>query len=338
MRVQCDVCDAAPAEVVCAADKAALCGACDRKVHAANKLVAKHQRVALLPQKEERPKCDICQEAAAFFFCRDDRALLCRGCDLSIHSANALTQAHDRYLVPGILVSLHALPDPEDNTASPSSESSPQSTLFSQQQQTQQQQQQPQHEQTHNHKHGKGPAVPVSSSRVAPAHHTSNTTTTNKPQQTAQIVPQLQVPTYNMPNNQAFTPSASYSAPPAQSPLVGSAARSNSTSNLGLDWRVDELLAIPDLADGYTLADVDPSKGGDLWDEIDWSLVPESTMNQLGVVPQMESFFSMEPQGSGLRARSSQYDNDDGAVPDFNRPPSPIPTKRRRTDASVTYS
>lgn len=46
------------------------------------------------------------QERRAFFFCQADRALLCRDCDLSIHSANELTAKHNRFLVPGTRVSL----------------------------------------------------------------------------------------------------------------------------------------------------------------------------------------------------------------------------------------
>ena len=48
MKVQCDVCEKAEATVICCADEAALCEQCDEKVHAANKLAGKHQRVAIL--------------------------------------------------------------------------------------------------------------------------------------------------------------------------------------------------------------------------------------------------------------------------------------------------
>lgn len=61
MKIQCNVCEAAEANVLCCADEAALCYACDEKVHAANKLASKHQRVSLTNSASPMPKCDICQ-------------------------------------------------------------------------------------------------------------------------------------------------------------------------------------------------------------------------------------------------------------------------------------
>jgi hypothetical protein len=67
MKIQCNACGAAEARVLCCADEAALCDACDKEVHAANKLAGKHQRVPLLPDAappsapSAPPKCDICQ-------------------------------------------------------------------------------------------------------------------------------------------------------------------------------------------------------------------------------------------------------------------------------------
>ncbi|KAK4750679.1 hypothetical protein SAY87_004161 [Trapa incisa] len=106
MKIQCNVCDAAEASVLCCADEAALCLACDEKVHAANKLASKHQRVPLSISSSQIPKCDICQEAAGFFFCLEDRALLCRKCDVAIHTANAYVSAHQRFLLTGVKVGL----------------------------------------------------------------------------------------------------------------------------------------------------------------------------------------------------------------------------------------
>jgi len=65
MKIQCNVCEAAEAKVLCCADEAALCRECDEKVHAANKLASKHQRVPLSISPSHMPKCDICQ---VFFF------------------------------------------------------------------------------------------------------------------------------------------------------------------------------------------------------------------------------------------------------------------------------
>ncbi|KAI5075308.1 hypothetical protein GOP47_0009384 [Adiantum capillus-veneris] len=118
MKVQCDVCEKAQATILSCADEASLCAECDTRVHAANKLASKHQRVALMyPSPEDLPCCDICQEKPGYFFCLEDRALLCRSCDYSIHSTNALAAKHKRFLVSGVRVGLRAI------TASDASES-----------------------------------------------------------------------------------------------------------------------------------------------------------------------------------------------------------------------
>ncbi|MQM06657.1 hypothetical protein Taro_039486 [Colocasia esculenta] len=63
MKIQCNACEAAEANVLCCADEAALCWACDQEVHAANKLAGKHQRVPLTDSSSSQvPKCDICQK------------------------------------------------------------------------------------------------------------------------------------------------------------------------------------------------------------------------------------------------------------------------------------
>ena len=105
MRIQCDACEAAAATVVCCADEAALCARCDVEIHAANKLASKHQRLPLdaaLPAA--LPRCDVCQEKAAFIFCVEDRALFCRDCDEPIHVPGTLSGNHQRYLATGIRV------------------------------------------------------------------------------------------------------------------------------------------------------------------------------------------------------------------------------------------
>ncbi|KAH7300367.1 hypothetical protein KP509_24G058800 [Ceratopteris richardii] len=109
MKVQCDVCEKANASVLCCPDEAALCTECDRKIHTANKLAEKHQRVALIhSSSEETTRCDICQEKTGYIFCLEDRALLCRCCDYSIHSTNKFAAKHRRFLVPAIQVALEA--------------------------------------------------------------------------------------------------------------------------------------------------------------------------------------------------------------------------------------
>ncbi len=41
-------------------------------------------------------------------FCAEDRALMCRGCDVMVHSANAQVARHARHLLTGWVVGLHA--------------------------------------------------------------------------------------------------------------------------------------------------------------------------------------------------------------------------------------
>uniref|UniRef100_A0A5B7AUB1 B box-type domain-containing protein n=1 Tax=Davidia involucrata TaxID=16924 RepID=A0A5B7AUB1_DAVIN len=106
MKIQCNVCEVAEANVLCCADEAALCWACDERVHAANKLASKHQRVSLSTSSSQMPICDICQEAVGYFFCLEDRALLCRKCDVAIHTVNSYVSAHQRFLLTGVKVGL----------------------------------------------------------------------------------------------------------------------------------------------------------------------------------------------------------------------------------------
>ncbi|KAI3753338.1 hypothetical protein L2E82_25389 [Cichorium intybus] len=106
MKIQCDVCHKSEAAVYCTADEASLCTACDHRIHHANKLANKHTRFSLLhPSFNDSPRCDICQERRAFLFCKEDRAILCRECDIPIHSANEHTQKHTRFLLTGVKLS-----------------------------------------------------------------------------------------------------------------------------------------------------------------------------------------------------------------------------------------
>ncbi|KAL0432386.1 UNVERIFIED_CONTAM: B-box zinc finger protein 21 [Sesamum latifolium] len=137
MKIQCDVCEKDEASLFCVADEAALCTACDHRVHHANKLAGKHQRFSLHhPSPKQAPLCDICQvlviatclfrllvmidvvisewinllrqERRAFLFCQQDRAILCRECDVPIHKANEHTQKHARFLLTGVKLSATA--------------------------------------------------------------------------------------------------------------------------------------------------------------------------------------------------------------------------------------
>ncbi|KAL7598616.1 hypothetical protein Lser_V15G25031 [Lactuca serriola] len=111
MKIQCNVCGSAEATVLCCADEAALCWACDEKIHAANKLASKHQRVPLSNSNKQMPKCDICQEGDGYFFCLEDRALLCRKCDVAIHTVNSLVSSHQRFLLTGVKIGLETSSD-----------------------------------------------------------------------------------------------------------------------------------------------------------------------------------------------------------------------------------
>ncbi|CAH9057397.1 unnamed protein product [Cuscuta europaea] len=110
MKIQCDVCEKEEATFFCSADEAALCGACDGHVHEANLVAGKHLRFTLLYHAHHLPPpsqqvCDICKDKRALLFCKEERAVLCGGCDLQIHTANERTQKHSRFLLTGIKLS-----------------------------------------------------------------------------------------------------------------------------------------------------------------------------------------------------------------------------------------
>nr|CAB3459642.1 unnamed protein product [Digitaria exilis] len=123
MKIGCDACGRAEAAVLCCADEAALCRRCDAAVHSANRLAGRHSRVELLPSSTtgapshsnilvgdgSHPACDICQEKTGYFFCLEDRALLCRPCDVAVHNAGgAHVASHRRFLITGVRVGMDA--------------------------------------------------------------------------------------------------------------------------------------------------------------------------------------------------------------------------------------
>ncbi|XP_023517413.1 B-box zinc finger protein 19-like isoform X2 [Cucurbita pepo subsp. pepo] len=95
MRILCDSCENAAATLFCAADEAALCAACDVKVHMCNKLASRHVRVGLASPSEVS-RCDICENAPAFFYCEIDGSSLCLQCDVLVHVGGK--RMHKRYL------------------------------------------------------------------------------------------------------------------------------------------------------------------------------------------------------------------------------------------------
>nr|BAO24101.1 CONSTANS-like protein [Lemna gibba] len=84
---ECDSCKSAPALLFCRADSAFLCRGCDGKIHGANKLASRHERVWM---------CEVCEQAPAAVTCKADAAALCLSCDADIHSANPLARRHER--------------------------------------------------------------------------------------------------------------------------------------------------------------------------------------------------------------------------------------------------
>nr|UOF76497.1 CONSTANS-like protein [Olimarabidopsis pumila] len=83
----CDSCKSTAATLFCRADAAFLCNECDGKIHNANKLASRHERVWL---------CEVCEQAPAHVTCKADAAALCITCDRDIHSANPLSRRHER--------------------------------------------------------------------------------------------------------------------------------------------------------------------------------------------------------------------------------------------------
>ncbi|CAK7335185.1 unnamed protein product [Dovyalis caffra] len=83
----CDTCHAAACTVYCRADSAYLCAGCDARVHAANRVASRHERVWV---------CEACERAPAALLCKADAASLCTTCDAEIHSANPLARRHQR--------------------------------------------------------------------------------------------------------------------------------------------------------------------------------------------------------------------------------------------------
>jgi B-box zinc finger len=97
---RCDSCKSAVALLYCRADSAFLCGTCDARVHSANLLSQRHERVLL---------CEVCEQAPASVTCKADAAALCATCDSDIHSANPLSRRHERVPVVPLLDSPHSV-------------------------------------------------------------------------------------------------------------------------------------------------------------------------------------------------------------------------------------
>jgi hypothetical protein len=311
MKIQCDVCERNKAAVLCCADEAALCTDCDTRVHAANKLANKHQRIHLL-SPSDAPRCDICQEKCGFFFCLEDRALLCRECDVSIHSANSLSCNHKRFLIPGIRVALEAKIGQEAAAA----EQVPEEAAVP-------------------------PAVPVPSSRMMTTIHTRNSplSTTEKPTTATKVKSPLATP------SQKSNPAARLLQGAIVLPKSAGMSPSNNTGNQNVSeayckssiteflteavpgWRVDELLNLADLAGGFNTADMGSSKA-DVSDvgAFDWAMDLSSFDEQVDVtshrqVPQISSAPTMSGLFCSSRVEGSAKGNfrqEAALLPDFS--------------------
>lgn len=175
------------------------------------------------------------QEKTAFFFCLEDRALLCRDCDVSIHTANTLSSNHQRFLVPGVRVALEALSGQE--VADVISEEIPR------------------------------PAPSTTSSTPSML---SNTMLVNaKPETGVMYRPQMSAPSYGSPY--PGIPLEKERARPTGMASVSFGEQNgnslpirNSLTDFLSDavpvWRVDEFLNLPELADGYNIGDIGSSK------------------------------------------------------------------------------
>uniref|UniRef100_A0A5B7BLU5 B box-type domain-containing protein n=1 Tax=Davidia involucrata TaxID=16924 RepID=A0A5B7BLU5_DAVIN len=104
----CDTCRSAACTVYCRADSAYLCTGCDARIHAANRVASRHERVWV---------CEACERAPAAFLCKADAASLCTTCDADIHSANPLARRHHRVPILPIPGCLYG-PPPADSGGS----------------------------------------------------------------------------------------------------------------------------------------------------------------------------------------------------------------------------
>lgn len=69
------------------------------------------------------PTIDV-QEKAGYFFCLEDRAMLCRQCDVTIHTASPYVSSHRRFLITGVRVGLQDKITSNSNNGSSCSNSS----------------------------------------------------------------------------------------------------------------------------------------------------------------------------------------------------------------------
>ncbi|VVA96209.1 unnamed protein product [Arabis nemorensis] len=105
----CDTCRSAACTVYCEADSAYLCTTCDARIHTANRVASRHERVRV---------CQSCESAPAAFLCKADAASLCIACDAEIHSANPLARRHQRVPILPISSTTSETDDDDEEVAS----------------------------------------------------------------------------------------------------------------------------------------------------------------------------------------------------------------------------
>lgn len=217
-------------------------------------------------------------------FCREDRALLCRRCDYSIHTANKLAEQHERFLLAGVKVALHSSSNEAEQSAS-------------------------------------GDSAPASlEGRRAKLHGEEEAPCSSKSSQDGVCVPDMD----DMASGIGYSKQKD-KVPMGQYPQGMRGSSFDMKGKGGFEhmpsWRVDELLDIPGLADGYNLNDID-GLAGDLGD-LDYDFLLE--------VPDMGEQHHQLQRGMNCNKSIHQvpeYNSDDGmgVVPELNQQS----TKRQR--------
>lgn len=184
---------------------------------------------------------DVVQEKTGFFFCLEDRALLCRECDVSIHTANKLSSNHQRFLITGTRVGLDAVCGQKSAEMVP--EESPRATV-------------PRTAATSSPSSATTKGPNPSKSSAKPESAAANATPASTPSWLSNSGRNAE---RTKPVGNAMT---SANAVDQQGLTIG---RRNSIpadflSNAVPVWGVDELLNLPELADGYHMGDVGSSK------------------------------------------------------------------------------
>eukprot|EP00976_Prorocentrum_cordatum_P109420 1195015-Prorocentrum_minimum.AAC.2 len=152
--------------------------------------------------------CPVLQDANAYVVCRQDRAFLCRRCDISVHSATKLAQKHQRFLLTGVTIALqpHGSNNSEESASAEASD--------------------------------EGGKCGSEGSGGEPSSSKSNLSH-------PQLVPDLGYPASSSDNGKQ----KQY----GKSSKFDKSMMATSVPH----WRVDELLDIPGLADGYCVGDTD---------------------------------------------------------------------------------